>query len=80
MLIRSFSLFLAVLATPVMAKTVVVGNCRPFLQSYLTVTQAIESVPADSTILVCPGDYPEQIVIRQPLTLKGVKDGNAANP
>jgi hypothetical protein len=27
---------------------------------------------------VCPGDYPEQIVIRQPLTLKGVKSGNVA--
>jgi hypothetical protein len=81
MLIRSVSLFcLAVLATPVMAKTVAVGNCQPFLQSYPTVTQAIESVPADSTIMVCPGDYPEQIVIRQPLTLKGVKNGNAANP
>jgi parallel beta-helix repeat protein len=32
-------------------------------------------VPFNTTILVCPGSYPEQVVISQPLTLEGVTDG-----
>ena len=29
---------------------------------------------------LCPGNYPEQVAILQPLTLIGVQSGNAANP
>ncbi len=59
---------------------VVVGTCRPNLQAYTTITQAVSTVGPGSTILVCPGTYPEQITITQPLTLRGIQSENAANP
>jgi hypothetical protein len=64
----------------VMAQTVQVGTCLAHLKSYQSISQAVSSVPAYSTVLVCPGEYPEQVTITQPLTLRGVKIGNAANP
>ncbi len=57
------------------ARTVAVGNCRPHLVSYSTISEAVADVPPGSTVLVCPGTYPEQITISQPLTLKGLSDG-----
>jgi len=62
------------------AKTVQVGNCIPNLQTYVTISQAIDAVTAGSTVRVCPGSYPEQVVITQPLTLQGVQSGNSGNP
>ncbi|HET7207741.1 MAG TPA: hypothetical protein VFI95_14285 [Terriglobales bacterium] len=72
-------LFIAVvLATPSMsATTVVVGSCRPKYPSYSTISQALAGVPAGSTILVCPGTYPEQITISQAVKLQGVINGNS---
>jgi parallel beta-helix repeat protein len=32
-------------------------------------------VPAGSNVFVCPGTYPEQVVITQPINLNGVTDG-----
>jgi len=64
----------------VFAATVSVGNCRPALQTFSTISQAVSSVPSGSTVLVCPGVYREQVTISQPLTLTGVQDHNAANP
>jgi hypothetical protein len=78
---RLLLLSIVLVVIPAMAKTVVVvGTCRTGLASYPTVSQAISNVPAWSTILVCPGRYPEQIVIYQPLILQGVQDGNSAGP
>jgi hypothetical protein len=72
---------LALLVTPAaIAKTVQVGTCLPDLQTYPTISQAVTSVGVGSTIMVCPGNYPEQVTITQPLTLRGVQSGNAANP
>jgi len=51
--------------------TVAVGGCTA-LASYPTITQAIASVPAGSTIKICPGPYHEQILITKNLTLTGV--------
>jgi Right handed beta helix region len=68
------------IAALAMATTVQVGECEPHLQSYSTISQAVSAVPPGSTILICPGTYPEQITITQSLTLKGVQSGNAANP
>ena len=66
------------LATPSLsATTVVVGSCRPKYASYITISQALSSVPAGSTVLVCPGTYPEQITISQAVKLEGVIDGNS---
>ena len=74
--------FFAVLlsASEAVGKTVLVGTCLPNLQTYPTISQAVTAVVPSSTILVCPGTYPEQVTITQPVTLRGVQSGNAANP
>ncbi len=41
---------------------------------YATIQQAVNSVPAGSVVLVCPGTYAEQVSIDKSLTLKGVVD------
>src|SRR5262249_26629874 len=73
---------LAMVAGAGWGATVVVGpaSCsaaqsHPF---YSTIQGAINSVPAGSTVLVCPGTYPEQVSIAKNLTLKGVVDTNAS--
>lgn len=70
------------LGQSLMAKTVAVGpaTCQPSSQHYPTIQMAVSSVPLNTIILVCPGNYPEQVTITQPLTLEGVTDGtgNAA--
>ncbi|MFZ0798642.1 MAG: hypothetical protein WCA13_03050 [Terriglobales bacterium] len=62
------------------AQTVAVGNCRPHLVSYSTISAAVAAVAPNSTVLVCPGTYPEQVTITQSLTLRGVNDGTGGNP
>jgi parallel beta-helix repeat protein len=56
------------------------STCQPGLVHFTTIQAAVSAVPFGSTVLVCPGTYPEQVAITQPLTLKGVTDGtgNAA--
>lgn len=61
-------LFLLVVQ-PLLAKTYYVGSCKT--GAYPTIGAAVAAVPAGSTIDVCPGTYPEQVVISQPLTLQG---------
>ena len=68
------------IASTALAKIVQVGTCLPNLQTYATISQAVAAVAPSSTIMVCPGNYPEQVTITQPLTLKGVQSGNTANP
>jgi hypothetical protein len=66
--------FSLILSHGASASTVVVTNttaCKA-LPSYPTISQAVSSVPSGSTIYVCPGTYPEQVVIRKSLTLIGV--------
>lgn len=58
--------------------TYVVGTCKPNLPSYKTISAALAAVPASGTVQVCPGTYPEQIVITQPVTLQGLSNSNAA--
>jgi hypothetical protein len=53
-----------------------VGTCRPRLRSFTTIQAAVSGVPAGSTVLVCPGTYPEQVTITQPLSLQGLADSN----
>jgi len=73
-----FVLFALVLlvAQPLLAKTYYAGTCKT--GAYPTIGAAVAAVPAGSTIDVCPGTYPEQVVITQPLTLKGIAGGAAA--
>src|SRR5271157_1432615 len=68
----------AFLSAPAFAGTkYAVGNCQPHLTSYATISQAVSSVPSGSTIEVCPGNYPEQVLITQPLTLQGVSSAGS---
>jgi hypothetical protein len=67
-----------IFATPTSHAEVAVGNCRPHLVSYSTISEAVAAVPANATVLVCPGTYPEQVTITQPLTLKGLNEGPAS--
>jgi hypothetical protein len=48
-----------------------VGGCLAKLPNFATIQAAVSGVPPFSTILVCPGVYPEQVTISQPLTLRG---------
>jgi len=63
--------------SPMFAANYAVGTCKPILPSYATISAAVSGVPPGSTVLVCPGTYPEQVTIAQPLTLKGISSGNA---
>jgi hypothetical protein len=51
--------------------------CRPNLVSFTTISAAVSTVPAGSTVEVCPGTYSEQVAITTPLTLIGVAAGTA---
>lgn len=53
-----------------------VGTCKPRLKSFSTIQAAVSSVPPGSTVLVCPGIYPEQVTISQSLTLQGIADSD----
>ena len=63
--------------SPMLAATYAVGTCKPSLPSYATISAAVIAVPPGSTVEVCPGTYPEQVTIAQPLILKGITSGNA---
>jgi hypothetical protein len=62
------------------AATVSVGNCIAGGIHYPTIQAAVNGVAAGSTIRVCPGNYPEQVVINKNLSLRGVESDNAFNP
>ena len=64
-----------VLVSTSFAGTYYVGTCRA--SSYTTISAAVAAVPPNSTIYVCPGTYPEQVFIYQPLTLQGITSGNS---
>ena len=56
-----------------------VGSCKPNLPSYPTISAALAAAPAPTQVQICPGSYPEQIVITQPVTLQGITSGGVAN-
>jgi hypothetical protein len=64
---------LAALSGQAFSATVAVGACTK-LVSFATIQSAVNEVPSGSTIKVCPGIYPEQVVISKPLTLEGIAD------
>jgi hypothetical protein len=75
---RSFVLLVMLLGTQfaLADNNFAVGTCRPRLRRFATIQAAVSSVPAGSTVLVCPGTYPEQVTITQPLSLQGLADSN----
>jgi hypothetical protein len=61
---------LALAACPAMASTYYVGTCHA--KSFSTISAAVSAVPAGSIVDVCPGFYPEQVIISKSLTLQGI--------
>jgi parallel beta-helix repeat protein len=49
----------------------VVGSCYPGTQ-FTTIQAAVNAASSGSTVRVCPGNYPEQVFITQPVSLLGV--------
>ena len=68
-----------VVSAPLQAVTYEVGGCKTGKSyvNFTTISAAVAGVPEGSTIEVCPGVYPEQVTITQPLTLKGIGFNNA---
>jgi len=52
--------------------TITVGTCKSEKNPYLTISSAITASPVNGLIQICPGTYPESIVITKPLTLTGL--------
>jgi hypothetical protein len=65
---------LLVLTSSSLAKTLYVGTCHK--GSYATISAAVSAAAPGSVVDVCPGTYPEQVFIMQPLTLQGITAGN----
>ncbi len=72
----AFLILILSVAQPLLAKTYYVGTCKT--GAYPTIGAAVAAVPAGSIIDVCPGTYPEQVVISQPLTLQGFASGGSS--
>jgi hypothetical protein len=74
-------LFVLALATqvPLASATVTyqVGGCLPKLTSFTTIMGAVGATPRPNVVKICPGNYPEQVVIGFPVTLEGVSSGNS---
>src|ERR1700732_5522406 len=68
--------WLILAAVPFFAQTVAVGKCQPKKTSFPTIQQALNATPPGAVIDVCPGFYPEQILVYQAVTLKGIASGN----
>jgi hypothetical protein len=47
---------------------------------YTTIQAAVNAASSGATIDVCAGTYPEQVLITTPLTLIGIRGGNADSP
>lgn len=71
------SVFLVVLSGQLMAATVQVGACRIGVATFSTIQAAVNASHAGGTVLVCPGTYPEQVVINKELTVRGVQSGTS---
>jgi hypothetical protein len=73
-------LLTVIFATQAQASTTVgVGTCNTAIPYYSTISEAVASAPAGSTIKICPGTYPEQVTITKNLTLEGVSSSGAFN-
>lgn len=72
-----FLLVLAVQLPLASAKvTNYVGGCAGN-PNFATISAALATTPAPNVVEVCPGTYPEQVVITKPVTLEGIYTSNA---
>lgn len=65
------------------ASNVVAGLCPAPGTHYLTIQAAVNAVelaPTPRTVRVCPGSYPEQVIITASLTLEGIVASGENNP
>jgi hypothetical protein len=70
--LAALALFILVgLSGQAFSAVVAVGSCTA-LVNFATIQQAVNAVPAGSTIRICPGTYHEQVTISQKLILEGV--------
>jgi hypothetical protein len=67
--------WLILAAVPFFAQTVAVGKCQPKKTSFPTIQQALNATPPGAVIDVCPGFYPEQILVYQAVTIRGIAFG-----
>jgi hypothetical protein len=68
--------WLILASVPFFAQTTfAVGKCQPKKISFPTIQQALNATGPGSTIDVCPGLYPEQILVYQAVTIKGIASG-----
>ena len=70
-------IFVFAICGDALATTVQVGNCKSGFVNFTTINAAITASPNGTIILVCPGTYPEQVMINKPITIKGVSNGSA---
>jgi hypothetical protein len=56
--------------------TYVVGPCDTG-KFFATIQSALNATPAPTTVEVCPGTYPEQLVITKPVTIEALESGSA---
>ena len=63
---------LVALSGQAFSATVTVGSCTSPVK-FATIQQAVNASPAGTVIKVCPGNYPEQVVIAKDLTLEGIE-------
>jgi hypothetical protein len=86
----SFGKLLSVLALTVLALTLAanellaatvtyeVGTCKSGFKTFSTITAALTAAPPPNVVMVCPGNYYEQVEITLPVTLEGISAANAA--
>ncbi len=74
-----FAMAMLAASAPLHALNYEVGGCKTGAGwvNFTTISAAVIGVPAGSKVQVCPGTYPEQVTITQPLTLQGIASGNA---
>jgi hypothetical protein len=83
---RSLPLFVILMALAVMSQSLsatpnsTVGLCAGPGTHYSTIQAAVNATAANATIDICPGTYPEQVMITKNLTLLGVKSGTMYAP
>ena len=70
-----FAFLVALSARPLVASTFYVGTCK--IGAFGDIQTAVNTVPAGSTIDVCPGAYAQQIVISKAVTLQGIFSSNS---
>lgn len=66
-------------SSPLVATTYIVGTCRAGHQ-FPSIGVALDAVSApDTTVLICPGNYPEQLWITKGVNLRGIST-SASSP